>query len=131
MAVKTSNYYGRLTISDTAIAMTAYYAALDCYGVVDLVSRSFSDSLKELFNKTAIGRGVKVATLNNVINLELFVILQEGVNIDAVKESIESTVKYNVGLYTGMRVDKVVINVVGVRVETEIRYEGIKLRWSY
>lgn len=116
MAVRTSNYYGRITIQDTAIAMTAYYAALDCYGVLDLVSRSFTDSIKELFNKNSVGRGVKVAAVDNKINLELFVILKEGVNVDAVCESVRNAIKYNVETYMGVRVDKIIINVVGVRV---------------
>ena len=116
MAVKTSNFYGKLVITDDAIAMTAYHAALDCYGVIDLVSRSLTDSLSELFNKTPISRGVKVITLSNRINLELFVILKEGVNVSAITDSIQNTVKYNVETYTGMRVNKVIVNVVGVKV---------------
>ena len=116
MAVKNSNFYGKLVISDTAISMTASQAALDCYGVIDLVSRSLTDSLSELFNKTTIGKGVKVVTLSNRINLELFVILKAGVNVAAVTEEIEKTVKYYVETFTGMRVNKVVVNVVGVRV---------------
>ena len=116
MAVKTSNFYGKLVITDDAIAMTAYHAVLDCYGVIDLVSRSLTDSLSELFNKTPISRGVKVITLSNRINLELFVILKEGVNVSAITDSIQNTVKYNVETYTGMRVNKVIVNVVGVKV---------------
>ena len=116
MAVKTSNFYGKLVITDDAIAMTAYHAALDCYGVIDLVSRSLTDSLSELFNKIPTSRGVKVVTLSNRINLELFVILKEGVNVSAVTEAIQSTVKYNVETYTGMRVNKIIVNVVGVKV---------------
>jgi len=116
MAVKTSNFYGKLVITDDAIAMTAYHAALDCYGVIDLVSRSLTDSLSELFSKTPTSRGVKVVTLSNRINLELFVILKEGVNVSAVTDSIQNTVKYNVETYTGMRVNKIIVNVVGVKV---------------
>ena len=116
MAVKTSNFYGKLVITDDAIAMTAYHSALDCYGVVDLVSRSLTDSLSGLFNKTPTSKGVKVVTLSNRINLELFVILKEGVNVSAVTESIQNTVKYNVETYTGMRINKIIVNVVGVKV---------------
>ncbi|MEG1608393.1 MAG: Asp23/Gls24 family envelope stress response protein [Clostridia bacterium] len=116
MAVKTSNYYGKIAISDYAISMTAYYSAVDCYGVVDLVSRRLSDSISMLFNKCQAGRGVKVTTVKNKINIDLFVVLREGVNIDAVCEAITKSVRYNVETYTGMRVDKLNVNVVGVRV---------------
>lgn len=116
MAVKTSNYYGRIIITDKAISMVAHFAAADCYGVVDLVSRKLSDSISEFFNKNPLGKGVKIVTMKNKINIELFVVLREGVNIDAVTDSIKSTVKYNVETYTGMRVDGVIVNVVGVKV---------------
>ena len=32
MAVKTSNIYGKITISDTSVAKIAHYSAIDCYG---------------------------------------------------------------------------------------------------
>ena len=116
MAVKTSNYYGRIIITDKAISMVAHFASADCYGVVDLVSRKLSDSISEFFNKCPSGKGVKIVTLKNKINIELFVVLKEGINIDAVTDSIKSTVKYNVETYTGMRVDNVIVNVAGVKV---------------
>ncbi len=117
MSVKTSNYYGKITVTDNAVAMVAHYAAMDCYGIVDLVSRRLTDSIIELFNKSSSGKGVRVETVNNKIVIDLFVILKEGINIDAVKESIAATVKYNVETYTGMRVSKINVNVVGVKVK--------------
>lgn len=115
MAVKTSNFYGKITISDNALAMMAHCAANDCYGIVELVSRRFSDSIMELFHREPIGKGVKVETVKNKINLQLYVVLKDGVNVEALVESIQSTVKYNVETYTGMRVNSVEVNVVGVK----------------
>lgn len=116
MAVTTSNYYGKIVITDSAIAMTASNACMDCYGVMDLVSRTLTDSIKSLFNKQIAGKGVKVTTVKNKINIEMFVVLGAGVNITAVTDSIKETVKYNVEAYTGMRVESIVVNVVGVKV---------------
>ena len=96
--------------------MVAHFAAADCYGVVDLVSRKLSDRISEFFNKTPSVKGVKIVTLKNKINIEIFVVLRVGVNIDAVSDSIKNTVKYNVETYTGMRVDNIIVNVVGVKV---------------
>ncbi|MGN0771418.1 MAG: Asp23/Gls24 family envelope stress response protein [Christensenellales bacterium] len=50
------------------------------------------------------------------MNIEMFVVLGAGVNITAVTDSIKETVKYNVEAYTGMRVENVIVNVVGVKV---------------
>ena len=53
--------------------------------------------------------------MNNKIYLELYVVLRDGVNVEAVCDSVRSTVKYDVETYTGMRVSGIVVNVVGVR----------------
>lgn len=116
MAVKTSNAYGNITVTDEAIAVVAAYTALDCYGVVDLVSKTATDSFPELFKKQPLNRGIKVLTQGNRITIDLFVILKYGVSINAVAESLKNTVKYNVEKFTGMIVDAVNIRVVGVRV---------------
>ncbi len=116
MSVTTTNYYGKIFISDDAIAAIAASAALDCYGVVDLVSKRLSDNFAELFKKQQLGKGVKVITHENHITLDLFVVLKYGVPISAVAESIKKAVKYKVEQFSGMIVDSVNIVVLGVRV---------------
>lgn len=116
MAVKTSNLYGKITISDNSVEKIAHYSAIDCYGVSELVSRRFTDSIVELFNKSSAAKGVRVETVDNKINIDLYVILKDGININAVRQSVADTVKYNVETYTGMRVSKIDVNVVGVKV---------------
>ena len=115
MSVKTLNRFGKITITDNAIAMTAHYAASECYGVVDLVSRKLTDSIIELFKGTPPAKGVVVETVNNKIYLELYVVLSDGVNVEAICDSVRSTVKYIVETFTGMRVSEIVVNVVGVK----------------
>jgi len=116
MSVNTANAYGRMFISDEAIAIVAGYTALECYGVVDLVSKKLSDNFAELFKKEPLSRGVKILTVDNRIYIDLYVILKYGVSISAVAESLKRAVKYSVENFTGMIVDSVNINVIGVRV---------------
>lgn len=116
MSVKTINKFGKLIITDNAIAMIASYVASDCYGVVSLVSRKLTDSIAEILGRKTTAKGVKVVSIKNKINIEIYALLKEGINTDAVCESIKSTVKYKVETITGMRVDEVLVYVVGVRV---------------
>jgi len=116
LSVTTSNFYGKIFISDDAIAAVAAAAALDCYGVVDLVSKRLSDNVSELFKKQPMGKGIKVITNENRILLDLYVVLKYGVSIQAVAESLKKVVKYNVEAFSGMIVDTVNVNVIGVRV---------------
>ena len=116
MSVTTTNYYGKIYIADDAIASIAASAALDCYGVIDLVSKRFSDNVADLFKKQQLVKGVKVITSGNRIFIDLFVVLKYGVSISAVADSLRKAVKYKVEEFSGMIVDTVNVNVVGVRV---------------
>ena len=115
MSVNTSNAYGKITISDLAIAKVASLAAMECYGIVETVSRRFTDSLSELFNKNSEGKGVKVTTNGDRIYIDVYVIIKFGVSINAVAESLKEGVKYRVEKFTGMIVDTVNVNIIGVK----------------
>lgn len=116
MTVDTNNYYGKISISSEAIAVVAGFTALDCYGVVDLVSRSIKDNIAELVKRTRYSKGVKITTVENRIIIDIYCILKYGVSISAVAESLKKSVKYSVENFTGMIVDTVNVHVVGVRV---------------
>jgi len=116
LTVDTNNYYGNISISDEAIATVAGYAVLDCYGVVDLVSKSLKDSANELFKKESYSRGIKINHIDNRIFIDVYCIMKYGVSISAVSESLKKSVKYSVENFTGMIIDSVNVHVVGVRV---------------
>ena len=115
MSVNTSNPYGKISISDLAIAKVASHTAMEGYGIVEMVSRRFTDSLSELLKKDSGGRGVKVTTSGNRIYIDLYVVIKYGVSINAVAESLKESVKYRVEKFTGMIVDTVNVNVIGVK----------------
>lgn len=116
MSPSTSNKFGKISISEDAMQTVASHAAQECYGVVDLVSRRFSDNFSQIFGKEQLGKGAIVQTVDNLIYVELFVILKVGINIEAVKKSLADAVKFSLETFTGMRVKRVHVNVVGIRV---------------
>ena len=114
MSVNTHNIYGKISISDKSIAKVALKATLDCYGIVETVSNKFSDSISE-FLKLDTTKGVKVSTLEDRIYIDIYAMIKFGVSISAVAESLKQTVKYAVENFTGMIVDTVNVNIVGVK----------------
>ena len=50
------------------------------------------------------------------IFIDLYVVMKYGVSIDAVAQTLKKTVKYDVEEFTGMVVDTVNVNVIGIRV---------------
>ena len=106
MALRTSNGYGAITVSDEVVASIAGKLALECYGVVDKVPQKFSDSVADLFRKKNDGRGVRITTKGGRINID----------IEAVSDSLRSTIKYGVENFTGMVVNTVNVHVAGIRI---------------
>ena len=115
MSVNTSNVYGKISISDSAIAKVAKNAALECYGIVDTVSRRLTESISELIKKQPDGRGVKIVTNGDRIYIDVNVIIKYGVSINAVAESLKEGVKYKVEKFTGLIVATVNVNILGVK----------------
>jgi len=111
MSVNTNNAYGKISISDLAIAKVASHTAMESYGIVEMVSRRFTDSLR----KDSAGRGIKVTTSGNRIYVDVYVIMKYGVSINAVAESLKEAIKYKVEVFTGMLVDTVNVNVLGIK----------------
>ena len=59
---------------------------------------------------------MRVTTKGGRINIDVFVILKFGLSIEAVSESLRSTIKYGVENFTGMVVNTVNVHVVGIRI---------------
>ena len=116
MAVKTSNAFGKIAIDNEAIACVTGHIARECYGVVDLASQGFFGSFNSLKKNKTLSNGVKIKTIGNRIYIDLSVILKFGVSISTVTDNLKSSIKYGVESFTGMIIDSVNINVVGVRV---------------
>jgi len=53
--------------------------------------------------------------VDNFIYIELFVVLKRDVSVEAVKKSLSDAVTFSVETFTGMRVKRVHVNVVGIR----------------
>lgn len=115
MSLRTTNAYGAIIVTDDVVACLAGRLAMDCYGVVDRVPRKFSDALADLFRRNNDDSGVRVTTKGDRVFIDIYVILRMGLNIQAVADSLKSTIKYGVESFTGMIVDTVNIHVVGVR----------------
>lgn len=115
MSVRTTNIYGHILISNDAIAKVVTHAALDCYGIVELVPKGLKDSFNSLLTKGQKVNGTNVVTDGDKIYIDVYVITKFGVTLSAVAETLKLAIKYNVEKFTGMVVDTVNVNIVGVK----------------
>ena len=117
MAIKTENKHGSIIMSNTVIAHIAGMVATGCYGVVGMAYKNAGDGFASLLKWDTITKGIKVSTEDDKISIDLHIIVEYGVNIKVISDSIISSVRYSVENMTGFRVGRVTVNVEGIRVD--------------
>ena len=116
MDCKFATDLGLVTVDDDVLVRVAGYAALDCYGIVGMASKRSTDGIVQLMGRENIGRGVKIRTSGDKVDIDLFIIVEYGISISAVAASIIETVKYKVERFAGVPVGRVNVCVEGIRV---------------
>ena len=114
MSVKTNNIYGKIIISDKSIEHFVYQIASDCYGIVEFTPKNLFDALVSFMKFGSKVRGVKVHSVGDRITINVSVIVKYGVSIKAVIEALKESLQYKVERFTGMIVDAINVNVIGV-----------------
>jgi len=114
MSAKLENSLGTTYISDQTIATIAGMCALDCYGIVGMTAKGAKDGFAQLLGRENVARGISVTTKEDII-IELYVILEYGISIQAVAANIIDNVKYYVERFTGLKVECVNVTVEGIR----------------
>ncbi len=117
MSVNMINENGNVIIDDQVFATLAGLAAMECYGVVGMASRNATQGIFELLKREQLTKGIKVTTIEDKINIDLYIVLQYGVKISVVADNIISRIKYSVETFSGVSVENVNIFVQGVRVQ--------------
>jgi len=116
LSVKSQKPLGTIDVSPEAIAMVAGIAALECFGVVGMSSRSFQDGISELLlGKENLTKGIEVRIENNRVIVDLYVIVEYGTRINEVAHNVIENVKYAIENQLEVVAAKVNVIVTGVR----------------
>ncbi len=119
MSAKIENNFGNIVISNNVIANIAGAVANNCYGVVGMAVRNTRDGIVNLLKAGNISKGIKVEVEDNMIIIDMHIMVQYGVNISAICESIMHNVGYQVSSMTGFEVKEINVHVEGMRVAAE------------
>ena len=109
---------GVIDISTTAVTTIASQSINQCYGVVGMANKNLANGIANLLSRDS-KRGIDVAIANGQITIDVYVIVEYGVNIRAVAESIQHTVKFHVEKALTMPVNAVNVYVQGLRMGKE------------
>ena len=112
------NPLGEIDISPATIASIVSQAINQCYGVVGMAHKNLVNGIATLLSSDR-RRGIEVFFNDNHIEINVYVIVQYGVRIKAVAESIQDTVKFQVEKTLGLPVYAVNVYVQGLRLSKE------------
>ena len=100
-----NNENGSVNVSTSVYTDIAGTAASNCFGVKGMAARSVTDGVYHLLRKESMGKGVRVEFHpEGDISIDLHIIVDSGVNLNAVAASIISEVRYVVTKTTGTQV---------------------------
>lgn len=109
---------GRVEIADNAVVNTIHEAVLSCYGIVDLGPRSLGSAIVRRLGIGGNSRGIGIDNKDGKLIVELSVVVEYGTPIFTVAQNVMQTVKFQVESVLGMSVERVNVNVDGLRVSS-------------
>ena len=93
--IRHDNESGSVNVSTSVYTDIAGTAASNCFGVKGMAARSVSDGVYHLLRKESMGKGVRVEFHEDgAISIDLHIMVDNGVNLNAVGNSIISEVRY-------------------------------------
>ncbi len=107
---------GEIQVSKEVIQTIAGLAAIDCYGLVGMVSQDLQSGLSTILGRENIRKGVAVSKTAEGLVIELYIMVGYGLRIKEVASSVIQKVTYVLGYIAGIQVAAVNVNVKGVKV---------------
>jgi uncharacterized alkaline shock family protein YloU len=98
---------GRITIASDAIAQIVGHTAAECYGVVGMAGKG----IKRLLTRDRLTQGIEVSARNGAIAVDLYVVVEYGLNLAEVATTVRSRVTYEVERLTGLKVGAVEVHI--------------------
>ena len=103
--IRHTNEGGSVNVSTGVYSDIAGTAASNCFGVKGMAARSVKDGVYHLLRKESASKGVNIQFHeDDSITIDLHIIVDHGVNLAAVGNSIISEVRYVVTSTTGTAV---------------------------
>ena len=103
--IRHNNENGSVNVSTSVYTDIVGTVVSNCFGVKGMAARSVKDGVYHLLRKESVGKGVRVEFHeDNSISIDLHIMVDSGVNLSAVGNSIIEQVRYEVTKATGTEV---------------------------
>lgn len=116
MKIDIKDNNGTVQINKDVVAQIAHQSIMESYGFVGFGYKE--RGILEIFKGENVTKGVNISEKEDgSIEIEIYVIVQYGVNIESVANNSIEKIKYNVENMTSLKVSNIIVNVQGVRVK--------------
>ncbi|MBR4953250.1 MAG: Asp23/Gls24 family envelope stress response protein [Oscillospiraceae bacterium] len=116
--MKLENNKGAIDISIDVFTNIVGDAATGCFGVKGMAGKSKESGLYQLLRRESMSKGVEVLTNDDdTISIKLHIVVEHGVNITTLGNSIMNEVSYKVTEATGVKVKSVDIFVDAMNID--------------
>ena len=115
MECKIKNDLGTIYIAEDVMMKVVGYAALECYGIVAMSGKKATDGLVEWLGRENLSKGVQIRNVGDMLDVDLYIIVEYGISISEVCKTIVETVRYKLESMSGVKVREVGIVVEGMR----------------
>ncbi len=112
----TDKHAGVVHIANEVLSDLAGYAALESYGVVGMASPTLADGVAQLLPRQKLRKGVRVVTDDRAVSVDLYVVVEHGVNIAEVSNNLISAVRHMLTNTADVDVARIDVHVMGVKV---------------
>lgn len=117
MAIEKTNEFGKISVSDEAIAMLAGGVITESYGVVGMASQQvFKDGLVELLKGENYSKGVIVRNTTDGYELDVYIIVSFNVKISEVVLEVQKKAKYMLEKTLQQKFNAINVYVQGIKV---------------
>jgi uncharacterized alkaline shock family protein YloU len=104
--------YGRISYSREALAQIAGHTVAECYGVVGMSGKG---RVARLLSRDRPTQGIELSGDGNGLRVDVYVIVEYGLNLAEVAATVRSRVAYELERLTGLTVAAVEVHIQDVR----------------
>ena len=97
------------------IAQIVGLTVLECYGVVGMAASSLTQGVYRVLSRERVDQGVTVKPEPAGVVIELYIVVEYGLNLAEVASNVRSRVQYQVEKLTQMPVESIQIYIQGVK----------------
>ena len=114
--IQTDESFGQVQIADEVVAIIAGLAATEVEGVASMEGNITKELVGKLGMKN-LSKGVKVAVLDGIVNVDMTLNLDYGYSIVKTSKKVQEKVKASIENMTGLTVADVNVRIAGVTME--------------